>query len=112
MTSQTRVMAAALVLAGAAMTRLLVAQGPAPQTPPTGQGQVQPAGRGADPGGRGAGRGGQGGGGGQRRGGFTQYTRELAPQDVLVRGKSLYEANCGSCHSTDLRGGPGGTNLL
>jgi mono/diheme cytochrome c family protein len=36
----------------------------------------------------------------------------LAPQDVLVRGKGLYEANCASCHALDLRGGPKGTNLL
>ena len=44
-------------------------------------------------------------GGGGRRGGFTQFTRELAPQDVIVRGKALYEANCASCHAADLRGG-------
>lgn len=76
------------------------AQAPAP--PPEGRGAGQ---RGAGP------QGGRQGGGG-RRGGFTQFTRELAPQDVIVRGKSLYEANCASCHATDLRGGPKGTNLL
>jgi len=59
------------------------------------------------------GRGRDGGQGrGARRGGFPQYTREPAPQDVIVRGKSLYEANCASCHAPDLRGGPNGTNLL
>jgi mono/diheme cytochrome c family protein len=31
---------------------------------------------------------------------------------VLVRGKGLYEANCASCHATDLRGGQNGANLL
>jgi cytochrome c oxidase cbb3-type subunit 3 len=90
-------------------------QGQAP--PPAGQGQQPPpAGRGQDPGQRGAGAAGQGAGqgraGGGRRGGFTQYTRPLAPQDVIVRGKGLYEANCAACHSEDLRGGPKGTNLL
>ena len=29
-----------------------------------------------------------------------------------MRGKGLYEANCASCHSTDLRGGGNGANLL
>src|SRR6185503_6457472 len=60
--------------------------------------------------------GGQGAGGGQagggRRGGFTQYTRPLPSQDVIVRGKGLYETNCASCHASDLRGGDKGTNLL
>ena len=86
------------------------------QPPPAGQGQPPPAGRGQDPtrgagpaGGQGAGQGRAGGG---RRGGFTQYTRELAPQDVLLRGKALYETNCASCHAADLRGGDQGTNLL
>lgn len=79
--------------------------------PPPGQ-QPPPAGqRGAGPpaGGQGAG-GGQAGGG--RRGGFTQYTRPLPSQDVIVRGKGLYETNCASCHASDLRGGDKGTNLL
>ena len=114
MTAQTRLIAAVL-LAGGAMGGIVIAQGagtpppaqaPAPQTP------AQPApGRGADAGQRGAGQPGRQGGGG-RRGGFTQFTRELAPQDVLIRGKGLYEANCASCHAADLRGGPKGTNLL
>jgi cytochrome c oxidase cbb3-type subunit III len=90
----------------------VMAQEPLPpdqQAPPA-------AGAPAAQGGRG-GRGG-GGGGGQagpgRRGGFPQYTRQLAPQDVLARGKSLYDAQCSSCHSTDLRGvlEKGGPNLL
>ncbi|HVY92739.1 MAG TPA: c-type cytochrome [Bryobacteraceae bacterium] len=51
---------------------------------------------------------------GGRAGGFPQYTRPLAPQDVLVRGKSLYEAHCASCHASDLRGvlAKNGPNLL
>lgn len=69
------------------------------------------------PGGRGgtgaaAGRGG-GRGRGARAGGFTQYTRPLASADVLARGHALYESNCASCHSTDLRGVAGkGNNIL
>ena len=103
---------AAVVVAGAALTGLVLAQAqtPAP-APPAGQ----PPAVQNPPAGRGAGRGTQAppAGRGQRRGGFTQYTRELAPQDVLVRGQSLYEANCASCHAPDLRGTPSGTpNLL
>jgi len=70
------------------------------------------------PAGGGAGRGGQdtpagrGGRGGGRRGGFPQLTRQLAPQDVLARGKGLYATNCASCHAEDLRGTPNGTRLL
>jgi len=52
------------------------------------------------------------GGAGRRGSGFPQFTRQLASQDVLVRGKGLYEANCASCHAPDLRGGPNGTNLM
>jgi cytochrome c oxidase cbb3-type subunit 3 len=113
MTAHTRLIATA-VLASAAMSGLVLAQAAAPpQAPPTAaQTPAQPtAGRGADGGQRGAGQAGRQGGGG-RRGGFTQFTREIAPQDVLVRGKSLYEANCASCHATDLRGGASGANLL
>src|SRR5262249_45903072 len=107
MTAHTRAIGA-VSLAGMLVTALLSAQGagtpaqsqtPPPQTPPPG------GGRGGDPGQRGAGGGGRQGAGG-RRGGFTQYTRELASPDILVRGKSLYEANCASCHASDLRGGP------
>ena len=115
MTGQTRLIAA-VVLAGAALTGVVLAQGagtPAPQgQAPTAQAPAPPPeGRGTGPGQRGAGQAGRQGGGG-RRGGFTQFTRELAPPDVVVRGKSLYEANCASCHAVDLRGGPKGTNLL
>jgi cytochrome c oxidase cbb3-type subunit III len=113
MNAHARTIAAAL-FAGAAMTALMAAQAPtpAPQGQPTGQ-AAPPAGGAADPGQRGAAPGGgrQGGRGG-RAGGFTQYTRTLAPQDVLVRGKGLYEANCASCHAADLRGGATGANLL
>jgi cytochrome c oxidase cbb3-type subunit 3 len=58
------------------------------------------------PGGRGAGAG--------SRGGFPQYTRPMASQDVLARGKALYDTNCASCHADDLRGVPAknGPNLL
>jgi len=80
-----------------------------------------------------AGRGGRGGGGGRRgaggaagasgaagapaargggRGGFTQFTRPLASPDVVARGKSLYEANCASCHAADMRGTDRGVNIL
>jgi len=63
-------------------------------------------------GGRG-GRGGRGGGGGGgRRGGFTQFTRPLASQDLLARGKAVYETNCASCHAADLRGSASGVSLL
>ena len=57
---------------------------------------------------QGAGGGGRGGG---RRGGFTQFTRPLASQDVIARGKAVYETNCASCHAADLRGGSA-PNLL
>src|SRR5262245_11602243 len=106
-------MLATLVFATAGMTGLVVAYSdPLQGQPPTGQTQQTqtppPAGRGQDPG-RGAGGAGAGGGqgaaqgrgGGGRRGGFTQFTRELASQDVIVRGKSLYEAHCASCHAVD-----------
>jgi cytochrome c oxidase cbb3-type subunit 3 len=99
---------AAGLVAVTAMTGLGLAQG----GPPAGAAAQQPppAGRGADPGQRGAEPGGRGQGGGGRRGGFTQYTRPLAPADVLQRGKSLYEANCASCHAVDLRGTADGKN--
>lgn len=49
-----------------------------------------------------------------QRGGFPQYVRPMASQDVLARGKSLYDVNCATCHATDLRGVPAknGPNLL
>ena len=46
----------------------------------------------------------------ERRGGFTQFTRPLAPHDVIARGKALYETNCASCHAVDLRGTVDGKN--
>jgi cytochrome c oxidase cbb3-type subunit III len=82
----------------------LVAAALMAQTPPPNQ-TAPPAG------GRGQG-GGGGGRGGGRRGGFTQFTRPLASQDVLARGKALYETNCAGCHAADLRGTPTGIPLL
>jgi len=117
MTAPTRPIAPIVffAVAVAALTGIVFGQGagaPAPQgQPPAGRAPAPAAegrGRGAEqaapPGGR------QGAGG--RRGGFTQFTRQLAPQDVIVRGKGLYEANCASCHAPDLRGGAKGANLL
>jgi len=50
---------------------------------------------------------------GVRANGFTQYTRPLASQDVLIRGKALYSSTCASCHAADIRGVEGkGINLL
>ncbi|HVY95246.1 MAG TPA: c-type cytochrome [Bryobacteraceae bacterium] len=50
---------------------------------------------------------------GVRAQGFTQYTRPLASQDVLIRGKALYNSTCASCHAADMRGVAGkGNNLL
>ncbi len=114
MTAYSRVVAT-LTLSGVVLTSLVLAQGtqtPAPQgQAPAGQ---PAAGRGGEGGRRGGGAAPAQGrqGGGARRGGFTQFTRPLASQDVLLRGKGLYETNCASCHSVDLRGGPKGTNLL
>ena len=113
MTRHLRLIATTVLAIGSTASYIL-AQGAPAQTPqtqaPAGQAPAPATGRG-DAGQRGGGQGGRQGGGG-RRGGFTQFTRELAPQDVLVRGKSLYEANCASCHAADLRGGPKGANLL
>jgi cytochrome c oxidase cbb3-type subunit III len=109
MSVDTRTIGTAL-LAGAVLTGLVVAQGagtPAPAQQPA----AAPAqGRGGDSGQRGAapegGRQGRGG----RAGGFTQFTRPLAPQDVIVRGKAVYETNCASCHASDLRDTRDGKN--
>ena len=67
----------------------------------------QPAGRGGR-----RGPGGAGNAAGGRRGGFTQFTRPVASQEVLARGRGLYETNCASCHASDMRGSEKGTRLL
>jgi cytochrome c oxidase cbb3-type subunit III len=104
-------MTVAIVALGMLWMGLVFAQAGTTQGPPPPGQQPPPAGqRGAGPPAGGQGAGGQAGGG--RRGGFTQYTRPLPSQDVIVRGKGLYETNCASCHATDLRGGDKGTNLL
>jgi cytochrome c oxidase cbb3-type subunit III len=115
MTMHTRTIAAVAIACGV-MTGLVLAesagtssreQEPGTQAPP-------PQGRGGEAGQRGAPpQGGRQGGGG-RAGGFTQYTRPAAPQDLIVRGKALYETNCASCHAADLRGTADGKypNLL
>lgn len=71
-----------------------------------------------------AGRGGRGGRGATAAGGpargagrspdkFNQFIRPLASQDVILRGKELYDAHCVSCHAADMRGVAGkGNNLL
>ncbi|MEO7191589.1 MAG: c-type cytochrome [Vicinamibacterales bacterium] len=100
-------------MTGVAIVRA-AGQAPPQAAPAAGQtAPAAPAGRGADPAARGAGAG-QGGARGGGRGGFAQFTRPVASADVLVRGKSLYEANCASCHAVDLRGTADGKfpNLL
>jgi cytochrome c oxidase cbb3-type subunit 3 len=111
MTADTRTIAA-VVFAGAVASGLVVAQGggaPAPQGKPP-AGQTTPAEGRGDPGQRGAapegGRQGRGG----RAGGYTQYTRPLASEDVIIRGKALYGTNCAACHAIDLRGTVDGKN--
>jgi len=96
-------------LSSALLTIQLMAQAPpaagdTPAPPAAGRGGRGRGAAGASGGGRGAG----------RAGGFPQYTRPLAPPDVLARGKSLYDANCASCHATDMRGvlDKNGPNLL
>ena len=116
MTVDTRTIVA-VVFAGAVTTGLVLAQ-EAPEhrrrraRPPAGQGGLHlrplevaagiPDSAAAPEGGR------QGRGG--RAGGYTQYTRPLASEDVIIRGKALYGANCASCHAIDLRGTVDGKN--
>jgi cytochrome c oxidase cbb3-type subunit 3 len=92
----------------------VVAQGGQPAPAPAGQGQTAPpAGRGAGPAPNPAGQApgeGRGNAPGGRRGGYTQYTRPLASQEVLIRGKALYDATCASCHQVDMRGTADGKN--
>ena len=112
MTVDTRTIAA-VVFAGAVTTGLVLAQGPPRRrlrasrrpgaTPPAGAAAGIPDSAAPPPeGGR------QGGGG--RAGGYTQYTRPLASEDVIIRGKALYGTNCASCHAIDLRGTVDGKN--
>ena len=119
MTKPTRLLVTLAILA---FTAYIVFGQEQPQEPAGGatdQSAGQTQGRGA--GGRGgagrAGRGGGGGaaarGGGRSPDGFPQFIRPLASQDVLLRGKSLYDGNCASCHAADLRGVlNSGPNLL
>jgi cytochrome c oxidase cbb3-type subunit III len=100
---------AAVAVACSVTTGLVLGQGagtPAPQGP-------QPAAQTAPPQGRG-GEGGQRGRQGGRAGGFTQFTRPLASEEMILRGKALYDTNCSSCHAADLRGTADGKypNLL
>jgi cytochrome c oxidase cbb3-type subunit 3 len=106
-----------LALSGTMLVVQVMAQAPPGAAPGASGG----GGRGGRGGGRNAagaagasgGRAGRGGGGGARAGGFPQYTRQLAPQDVIYRGKTMYDGNCASCHAADLRGVLGkGANVL
>ncbi len=55
----------------------------------------------------------QAGGGRSRGANFPQQTRDLASPDVIERGKAVYQVNCASCHSADLRGtNENGANLI
>jgi cytochrome c oxidase cbb3-type subunit 3 len=85
------------------MTGLVLAQAAptTPQNPP-----AAPPGQEQAPGGRGR----INAPAGPRPDGFTQYTRPQASEDVIVRGKALYETNCASCHAPDLRGTADGKN--
>src|SRR5262245_10865551 len=92
---------AAVMLTAAWTTSFVLAQGGAQAPPAQPQGQP-PQGQGPGPAGRGEGgqtadapaRGRVAGPGGGRVGGYTQFTRPLASQDVILRGKAVYETNC------------------
>jgi len=100
--SRVRFAVIAAGVAGFCGCLLLLAQEPA-QAPPAG-------GRGGRGGSGAAGRGRAGGGSPDK---FSQFIRPLASQDVLLRGKTLYGANCAGCHADDMRGMIGkGSNLL
>ena len=99
------------LLAGMAFTALLVFAQGEPQAPAAG-GTNQAAGQTQSRGARGRG-GAAARGGGRSPDGFPQFIRPLASQDVLLRGKSLYDGNCARCHASDLRGVlNNGPNLL
>jgi len=84
MTTSVRFLAS-FVLAGMWTTAFAVAQAPTPPTPPPqAPAAAAPAGRGG------------------------RATRPVASQDVLIRGKGLYDTNCASCHTPTLRGTPDG----
>jgi cytochrome c oxidase cbb3-type subunit 3 len=84
MTTSARFLAS-LVLAGVWTTAFALAQAPTPPTPaPQAPAAAAPAGRGG------------------------RATRPVASQDVLIRGKGLYDTNCANCHTPTLRGTPDG----
>jgi cytochrome c oxidase cbb3-type subunit 3 len=63
----------------------------------------------------GQGRGGGGRNGANARGALATFPAQQRPpgDPVLIeRGKTLYAANCQTCHGDDLRGATGGTSLL
>jgi cytochrome c oxidase cbb3-type subunit 3 len=101
MTPSTRAIAAIVLMAGWT-SGFALAQAPAPPPAPA----PAPAAGQAPAGGRGQVAAPAGG----RQGGFTQYTRPLASQEVLIRGKALYDNMCASCHQVDMRGTVDGKN--
>ena len=109
MTKRIRFLAVLAAIVAAAF--LVFAQGE-PQAPAAG-GTNQAAGQTQGRGARGRGGAGAARGGGRSPDGFPQFIRPLASQDVLLRGRSLYDGNCASCHAADLRGVlNNGPNLL